>query len=311
MHHISVDEDATATRLDRFLADWAETEGHAFSRERIQGLIKQGEVRVNDQPVLKPAAGLQEGDVITLHLPQAVPLNLPAETLPIDIVHEDDALLVVSKPAGMLTHPTGRVLTGTLVNALLAHCGDRLSGINGVIRPGIVHRLDRDTSGLLAVAKTDAAHHHLSAQLKARTVHRHYVAIVQGVPDKSSGTVNAPIARNPRQRDLMMVHPQGRPATTHWQVVETIGQKFAKLHLQLETGRTHQIRVHMRHIRHPILGDPAYGSGVENLLRLTEKRQLLQAFHLEFIHPVTLQPVSFDIPEDPTIRQTWAMLNNR
>lgn len=307
-HQVLVSEEDQGERLDKLLA--SELEDFALSRERLQSLIKEGRVRVNDQLVNKPAFRLKEGDQLTVKIPEAQPIALPAESISLDVIYEDPMLLVVNKPSGMLTHPTGRERTGTLVNALLAHCGKSLSGINGQIRPGIVHRLDRETSGLLMVAKTDAAHFHLSAQLKDKSARRDYQAIVQGCFVKETGTVDAPIGRNPKQRDKMAVLPDGRPAITHWQVKERLGDKFALLQLSLETGRTHQIRVHMSHIGHPIFGDPLYGSGIEKVLKLKPEGQCLQAFRLSFIHPGG-ERMTFEILQDPEIGRIWEILASK
>lgn len=305
-HHLLVSEEDQGERLDKFLA--TELEEFALSRERLQGLIKDRQVLVNGKPETKPSTRLKEGDAIEVGIPEAQPIPLEPETIPLDVVYEDTALLVVNKPSGMLTHPTGRERTGTLVNALLAHCGNSLSGINGMIRPGIVHRLDRETSGLLMVAKTDTAHFHLSAQLKDKTARRNYRAIAQGQFKEESGTVDAPIGRNPKNRDKMAIIPDGRNAVTHWKVLERLGDKYALLELSLETGRTHQIRVHMSHIGHPLLGDPLYGSGVDKILKLKTQGQLLQAFRLSFIHPLSNERVTFKIPEDPEITRVWQWL---
>lgn len=307
-HRILISEEDQGERLDKLLA--SELEEFALSRERLQTLIKDGLVLVNDKVASKPALRLKEGDSVIVTIPEAQPIALAAENIPLEVIFEDSALLVVNKPAGMLTHPTGRERSGTLVNALLAHCGSSLSGINGQIRPGIVHRLDRDTSGLLMVAKTDAAHFHLSAQLKAKTARRDYRAIAQGFFPQDAGTVDAPIGRNPKVRDKMTVIADGRNAVTHWQVQERLADKFALLELSLETGRTHQIRVHMSHIGHPLFGDPQYGSGVEKVLKLKTQGQTLQAFRLSFQHPNGEQ-MTFEIPQDPEISRIWQLLADK
>jgi 23S rRNA pseudouridine1911/1915/1917 synthase len=296
-------------RLDRYLAD---SLAERFSREQLKKLIQQGAVTVNDQVITKASAPVKEGDSLTLTLPDLQPIALEPESIPLDVVFEDAHLLVVNKPAGMLTHPTGRELTGTLVNALLAHCEGSLSGINGMIRPGIVHRLDRDTSGLLVVAKNDIAHRHLADQMKAKTARREYQAIAQGVFPQSSGTVEAPIGRNPKHRDKMAVLAGGRPAVTHWQVLEVLHHQCAHLLLRLETGRTHQIRVHLAHIHHPIVGDPLYGTGFEKIWKIDRlpgfRGQLLQAFRLSFVHPVSQETMAFEIPQDPVITAALTLL---
>lgn len=305
-HNIWVSEDEQGERLDRIVA--SELEEWSISRERVQALIKEGLVEVNGKVSTKPALRLKNEDAVIVTIPEAKPLELQAESIPLDVIYEDTALLVVNKPRGMLTHPTGREQSGTLVNALLGYCGDRLSGINGVIRPGIVHRLDRDTSGLLMIAKTDAAHLFLSAQLKDKTARRDYRAIVQGRFTTEKGTVDAPIGRNPKNRDKMAIILDGRPAVTHWNVRKRLDDKFALVDLSLETGRTHQIRVHMSSVGHPLVGDILYGSGLERVIKLKTQGQLLQAYRLSFIHPDTRELVSFEIPEDPEITETWGWL---
>lgn len=306
-HQVLVSEEMQGERLDKLLA--SELEDYALSRERLQALIKEGRVTVNQKPSTKPSLRLKDGDTLCVEIPEAQPIALEAEAIPLDVIYEDPALLVVNKPSGMLTHPTGRERHGTLVNALLAHCGSSLSGINGMIRPGIVHRLDRETSGLLMVAKTDAAHFHLSAQLKEKTARRDYRAIAQGQFTENQGTVNAPIGRNPKNRDKMAIIQDGRAAVTHWQVLERIGDKYALLQLSLETGRTHQIRVHMSHIGHPLLGDPLYGSGIDKVIKLKTQGQLLQAFRLSFTHPLSEERLTFEIPQEPELTRVWQWLS--
>ncbi|HEY9745689.1 MAG TPA: RluA family pseudouridine synthase [Oculatellaceae cyanobacterium] len=305
-HKILVGEEEQGERLDKLLA--SELEEWQISRERVQGLIEAGYVTVNGRVVQKSSLRLKEGDALEVTIPEAKPIALDAEDIPLDVIYEDSFLLVVNKSRGMLTHPTGRERTGTLVNALLAHCGNSLSGINGEIRPGIVHRLDRDTSGLLMVAKNDVAHLFLSAQLKDKTARRDYRAIVQGRFAQDTGTVDAPIGRNPKNRDKMAILPDGRPSVTHWRVLERLGDKFALVELSLKTGRTHQIRVHMSAIGHPLLGDSLYGSGLERTLKLKIRGQMLQAFRLSFIHPDTRERLTFEIPQDPELTQIWEHL---
>ncbi|MDX2085802.1 MAG: RluA family pseudouridine synthase [Candidatus Melainabacteria bacterium] len=308
-----VAEDAADTRLDRFLTDELLQTPHELSRERLKALIQQGHVCVNHTPTQKPAFMLEEGDFVQLSIPEAKPLALQPEAIPLEVVYEDPHLLVIDKPTGMLTHPAGSTVTGTLVNALLAHCAGELSGINGWIRPGIVHRLDRDTAGLLMVAKTDTAHRHLSAQLKEKTAVREYLAIAQGHLQPEIGTIEAPIGRNPKQRQAMQVHPAqgGRAAITHWHTLEHVFDRFSLLRLRLETGRTHQIRVHLSHIRHPIVGDLLYGTGLEKtppLKPLHLQGQLLQAVKLSFVHPVSQKRLTFERPMNALLSQAWAFL---
>jgi 23S rRNA pseudouridine1911/1915/1917 synthase len=295
-------------RLDRFLAEMLSEER---SREQIKKYIQEGAVTVNGQVISKPAFALKEQMDVALIVPALKAIPLLSEDILLNVVYEDDDLLVVNKPRGMLTHPTGRVRTGTLVNALLHHCGDSLSGLNGEIRPGIVHRLDRDTSGLLVVAKHDRAHRGLSEQLQVKSMRRDYIAWVQGVPKESSGSVNQPIGRNPQHRDQMKVAPEGRSAVTHWNVLEAHHQ-FSKMALQLETGRTHQIRVHMAYLGHPLVGDPLYGTGLEKIWHLEKvpgfQGQMLQAVRLSFTHPMTQQEMMFEIPLEPLFTLVWQRL---
>lgn len=297
--------EAKEERLDKFLASELSDN---FSRERIKTLILEGRVLINGKLQTKAAFRLKEGDTIALSLPVPEPLQLLAEPIPLDVVYEDDCLLVVNKPRGMLTHPAGREQTGTLVNALLYHCHGRLSGINGILRPGIVHRLDRDTAGLLVVAKTEKAHRVLAEQMKLKTARREYYAVVQGNLSQDTGTVNAPIGRNPKHREKMAVISTGRPSVTHWEVLERIHGKFTWVRLRLETGRTHQIRVHMSHIGYPVVGDPQYGHGIEKVLKLNTAGQLLQAFRLGFIHPENKSPMAFEIPLEPMLADALVFL---
>ena len=317
---LHVDDTQTGERLDRFLASSPESETLSLSRERLKSLIQQGYVQVNQRPVTKPSLVLSESDTVELNVPPSEPLNLVAEAIPLEIVYEDNALLVVNKPRGMLTHPAGKYQTGTLVNALLHHCRDSngqstLSGINGVIRPGIVHRLDKDTSGLLVVAKTDAAHASLAKQLQPKHVtnevgkrmRREYMALVQGVPKQTTGVIDAPIGRDPKHREKMRITSgnDGRFARTHWETVDVIGYQYSLLRLSLDTGRTHQIRVHLAHIGHPVAGDVLYGTGLEKSLKLKPVGQRLQAISLTFEHPEDDRAVTFSVPLEPLIQSDW------
>ncbi len=303
---LTASEDSEAERLDKFLAEDLENiDGmkDAFSRERLKTLIQDGALSVNGKVIKKPAFRLKEGDQLELIIPELRPIELEPDDIPLEVIYEDKDLLVVKKPSGMLTHPAGKEVRNTLVNALLAHCEGELSGINGLLRPGIVHRLDRQTSGLLMVAKSDRAHRHLSRQLKERTAKRQYLALIQGNLKDETGSVEAPIGRNPKARDRMMVIETGRFARTHWEVLERINARFCLIRLRLETGRTHQIRVHMTHIGHPVVGDTQYGQGIEKVIRLQTSGQLLQAYRLEFIHPITEKVMTFEIPMDPDLKK--------
>ena len=290
------------TRLDRFLIDVTEN----ISRTHLQRLIRDGDVTVNDKVTKQPSYQLRTGARVCLSLSPPRPLDTIApEDIPLDILHEDSHLIVLNKPAGMLVHPASGVNSGTLVNALLSHCTD-LSGIGGVERPGIVHRLDKDTSGVLVVAKTDVVHRELSAQFEAHSITRQYIAVVCGVPSETTGTIDAHIARSRRDRRRMTtVKTGGRHAITHYAVSERYPQ-FAVVQLTLETGRLHQIRVHLQHLGHPVVGDAIYGGEQrarndaetaalkQALARL--KRQALHARLLGFVHPVTGEEVSFATP---------------
>ncbi|HBB34859.1 MAG TPA: RluA family pseudouridine synthase [Cyanobacteria bacterium UBA8803] len=267
-------------RLDRYLTQHLPH----LSRSRIQKLIAEGNVQINGQACTSKKATVQAGDRISLTIPEAKPLDLEPETIPLDILYEDDHLLIINKPAGLVVHPAPGHAKGTLVNALLAHCPN-LAGIGGVQRPGIVHRLDKDTSGAIAIAKTDLAHQNLQAQLKAKTARREYLGVVYGSPSADSGTINEPIGRHPVDRKKMAVVPLekgGRPAVTHWRVQERLGN-YTLMHFQLETGRTHQIRVHSAHIGHPIVGDPVYSKGRDIGVNLPG--QALHAWRLRLQHP--------------------------
>jgi 23S rRNA pseudouridine1911/1915/1917 synthase len=273
---------AGGPRLDRYLAEQLPD----LSRSRIQKLIDDHQVTVNDTVCTSRKMALKPGDRIHLTVPDATPMTLQPEAIPLDILYEDEHLLVVNKPAGLVVHPAPGHEGGTLVNALLAHCPDLL-GIGGVQRPGIVHRLDKDTSGAIAIAKTDQAHQHLQAQFKAKTARRQYLGIIYGAPDTAAGIVDQPIGRHPVDRKKMAVVPLnkgGRAAVTHWQVLERLGN-FSLLEFQLETGRTHQIRVHCAFMGHPIVGDPVYGSGRSVGVNLTG--QALHAWKLRLQHPIT------------------------
>ena len=274
-------------RLDVFLAERA-----GMTRSAVQRLLEQGLVTCGGRPVRKNAKTAL-GAVYRLTLPEAQPVALVAQAIPLDVVYEDADVLVINKPKGMVVHPAAGHADGTLVNALLHYCGDSLSGINGEKRPGIVHRIDRDTTGLLIVAKNDFAHQALSEQLKDHTLRRTYECIVRGGFSEDSGTVDAPIGRHPVDRKKMAVtEKNSRPAVTHWEVIARYGQ-YTHLRCHLETGRTHQIRVHMAYIRHPIAGDPVYGIGKPEL-GLTS--QCLHARELTFLHPRTGEAVTVCCP---------------
>lgn len=282
---LSVDESGAGVRIDKFLSDTLD----GFTRSGISKLIADGNVTVNAAQVSKNYK-CRMNDNILIVVPDAVPLEVQAENIPLDIVYEDDDLLVVNKPKGMVVHPAAGNYSKTLVNALLYHCRDSLSGINGVIRPGIVHRIDKDTSGLLIVAKNDAAHLSLAEQIKEHSFHRAYQAVCYGNIKEDSGTVHQPIGRNPKDRKKMAVTDKNsKDAVTHYEVLKRYGD-FTHIKCILETGRTHQIRVHMAYIGHPLAGDPVYGPKkvIESL-----NGQCLHAGEIGFIHPRTGEYLEF------------------
>jgi len=296
----TIGEAQAGLRLDRALAELLPD----LSRERIKALIVEGQI-VSGGRSLNPSMKVAVGQDYSITLPAPVALDAVAQDIPLDIVHEDADLIVVDKPAGLVVHPAAGNLDGTLVNALLHHCDGQLSGIGGVARPGIVHRIDKDTSGLLVVAKSDKAHEGLARQFKDHSIDRLYAAIVYGIPVPGSGTVDAWVGRSDADRKKMAVHREGRGkhAVTHYRVMERL-RGAAMVECRLETGRTHQVRVHMAHLGHPLIGDPVYGrerKGFKSILEtLSFKRQALHAKRLGFIHPVTEEPLIFDsaLPAD-------------
>ena len=283
--------DLSGERLDAFLA----RRGENLTRSAAQKLLEQGLVKLNGKPGKKNDK-LSPGDLVEYDIPEAKPVDIAATEIPLDIVYEDEDLLVINKPKGLVVHPAAGHQDDTLVNGLLYALGDDLSGINGELRPGIVHRIDKDTSGLLAVAKNDLAHTMLASQLKDHSMARSYEAIVVGSFREDSGTVDAPIGRHPTDRKKMCVTERNsRHAVTHWEVVKRY-RGYTHIRCRLETGRTHQIRVHMAHIGHPILGDMVYG---RKKPELGQDSQCLHAFSLCFTHPSTGQPVLVfaDLPQ--------------
>lgn len=274
-------------RLDVCINEWIDT----VSRSYLQKLIKEGNVTVNGKSV-KPSLSLKTDDEVIVFLPEAVEPEIKAENIPLDILYEDKDVLVVNKPKGMVVHPAAGHYEGTLVNALMYHCKDDLSGINGVMRPGIVHRIDRDTTGSLIVCKNDFAHQSIAAQLKEHSIKRVYKAIITGNFPDEEGTVNAPIGRHPTERKKMAINPNGREAITHYKILEPL-KGYAYAQFQLETGRTHQIRVHMASKGHPLLGDTVYGSSKDPY---HTNGQVLHAQTLGFIHPRSGEYIEVNAP---------------
>jgi 23S rRNA pseudouridine1911/1915/1917 synthase len=318
-------EDHIGQRLDRFLSDALPQ----LSRTRVQALIKQGQVASSGATIEDVKYRVKPGDSFELAVPPPAQDMLEPEDIPLDVVYEDDALIVIDKPAGLVVHPGAGQPAGTLVNALIAHCGKSLSGIGGVARPGIVHRLDQNTSGLMVVAKTDQAHRALAAQFadhgRTGDLERRYLALVWGAPSRPHGRIDAPIGRHPTSRTKMAVLPQtkGRHAATRWRVVETFGHDkegplASLLECTLETGRTHQVRVHLAHFGHPLVGDPLYGRGFKSKLqKLPEAargklaaldRQALHAARLAFVHPVTGSLLEFNSPLPDDLTEITATL---
>src|SRR6266849_10999 len=312
---VTVAGDEGSIRLDRVLA----VRLAELSRSRLKALILAGRVTVGSAPTRDPAYHVTAGDTITIDVPQAVAAEPAGEDIALDIVYEDDDIIVIDKPKGLVVHPAAGHETGTLVNALIAHCGTSLSGIGGVRRPGIVHRLDKDTTGLMVAAKNDGAHQSLTAQFadhgRTGAMERGYLALIWGVPSRQRGTIDAPIDRHPHAREKMAVRESGREAITHWEVRESCTGRDGKpvaslLACRLETGRTHQIRVHLAHIGHPLLGDSVYGPhfktkashlGPQSQAALAALgRQALHAYLLTLEHPKTGEILHWEspLPED-------------
>jgi 23S rRNA pseudouridine1911/1915/1917 synthase len=314
---VTVAGDEGSARLDRALA----VRLPELSRSRLKALILSGSVSIAGAPVLDPAYHVVAGDTITIDVPEAVAPEPKGENIALDIVYEDDDIIVIDKPRGLVVHPAAGHETGTLVNALIAHCGLSLSGIGGVRRPGIVHRLDKDTTGLMVAAKNDRAHQSLTGQFadhgRTGAMRRGYMALIWGVPNRQRGTVDAPIDRHPFAREKMAVRGSGREAVTHWEIQESFNGRDGKpvaalLACQLETGRTHQIRVHLAHIGHPLMGDAVYGPhfktkashlGPKSQAALDAlDRQALHAYLLALEHPQTGEILEWisDLPADLT-----------
>ncbi|WP_152669225.1 RluA family pseudouridine synthase [Paenibacillus sp. DMB20] len=302
MHEWIAENHEAKTRIDKYIAEGL---GEEASRSQVQLWIAEGHVQVNGSPV-KPNYKLSVGDRISLVIPEPEAVEIVPEDIPLEIAHEDRDVIVVNKPRGMVVHPAPGHSSGTLVNALMFHCKD-LSGINGELRPGIVHRIDKDTSGLIMAAKNDKAHASLAAQLKDHSVTRRYYAIVHGNISHDQGTIDAPIGRDPHDRKLYTVTDRNsKHAVTHFSVLERFGD-YNLLELKLETGRTHQIRVHMKYIGHPLVGDPVYGRSKG----LKMDGQALHAAVLGFIHPSTGEYIEFSAPLPEDMEELLAVLRSR
>lgn len=301
---VRLDSAHAGWRLDRALAAAVPT----MSRERLKALIRSGAVEAQGTAIRDPSLKVKGGEALRVAVPEAKPAHNEPQDIPLTILFEDEHLLVLDKPAGLVVHPAAGNFDGTLVNALLHHCAGKLSGIGGVARPGIVHRIDKDTSGLLVVAKTDVAHEGLSKQFAAHSIDRRYLALVNGVPTASAGTVDAPLARSAANRKKIAVveGKRGKRAVTHWKRLEVL-RDAALIECRLETGRTHQVRVHMASIGHPLLGDPAYGRSGKTHGKLLKElgfdRQALHAAELGFTHPVTKHRLSFSSPMPPDMQE--------
>ena len=283
-----VNDELQNTRIDKYLSSLFDD----TSRTYIQKLIKDGNILVNGN-VCKPNYNLQFGDEIDVTIPEPVVANITPEDLPIDIIYEDSDVLIVNKGKDMIVHPAPGHYSGTLVNAIMFHCRDNLSQINGVMRPGIVHRIDKDTTGALVICKNDISHNFIAEQLKAHSITRKYVGIVQGIIKDDEGTINAPIGRHPINRKEMAInYKNGKEAVTHYKVLKRFS-KYTYVEFQLETGRTHQIRVHMSSINHPLLGDEVYN---HNKCPYKLQGQCLHAKKIGFVHPTTKEYVEFEAP---------------
>ena len=302
---------ADGWRLDRALADALPT----LSRERLKVLINAGQVAQGDVLVREPARRASAGDTFAVTVPLPAPAHNEAQDIPLVVAFEDEHLIVVDKPAGLVVHPAAGNLDGTLVNALLHHCGGSLSGIGGVARPGIVHRIDKGTSGLMVAAKTDRAHEGLAKQFAAHSIDRRYRAIAAGRIAQPGGTIDAPLARSPQNRKKVAIvspnHSGAKRAVTHWRKLDDL-REATLVECRLETGRTHQVRVHMASIGHPLLGDPVYGRDRKATKPLLETlgfhRQALHAQHLGFIHPITSAAMAFDSPMPADMQELFSHL---
>lgn len=291
METIKINEESVGKRIDSFIPSIKKD----ISRSMVQKLIEEKNIKVNGKET-KHSYKLKLNDEIEISIPEAKEIDLKAQDIPLDIIYEDNDIIVINKPKGMVVHPANGNPDGTLVNAVMAICKDSLSGIGGEIRPGIVHRLDKDTSGAIIVAKNDKAHVNLSEQLKEHKVKKTYLALVRGIIKENEATINMPISRSNKDRKKMDVNKEGKEAITHFKVLRRYKNKYTLLQINLETGRTHQIRVHLSYIGYPIIGDEVYSNGKNEW---DIKGQCLHAWNLEFMHPITKEKISLEaeIPE--------------
>ena len=315
-------DDTPADRVDRFLAVHLDSPSQPLSRSRIKALILAGQLSEDGRTLTDPSASVKPGSHYSLTMPPAINAVPQAENIALDILFEDMHLIVLNKPAGIVVHPAPGSLTGTLVNALIAHCGPSLTGIGGVMRPGIVHRLDKDTSGTMIVAKTDAAHRRLAEMFAAHDLDRRYQALVWGTNIKCGGTINQPIGRASYDRKRQAITTKGRNAVTFWQTLRQFPPFGSHMECRLETGRTHQIRVHLAHIGHGVIGDPLYGRAPraaqmpDNLARsrLSQMRkfdrQALHASYLSFAHPITSEALTFETPLPADMASLLSLIEN-
>ena len=301
MEELIVDQE-NKERIDKYIAKCLPD----LSRVMVQKLIEENQILVNRNPV-KTSYAIQKGDSITITIPEAKETTLKPQDIPLDIVYEDDDILVVNKAKGMVVHPAAGNPEGTLVNAVMAHCKGNLSGIGGELRPGIVHRLDKDTSGLLIVAKNDKAHIQMSKQIQDREVKKIYIALVRGIISENEATINMPIGRSMQDRKKMAVTKKGKEAITHFQVLERF-DKYTLLKVKIDTGRTHQIRVHMAEIGHPVVGDMLYSNGKNEF---GVEGQMLHATSLDFKHPVTQKPLHLEAPLPQYFEEVLKQLKNK
>ena len=301
MEELIVDQE-NKERIDKYIAKCLPD----LSRVMVQKLIEEKQILVNEKSV-KTSYTVQKGDKITITIPEAKETTLKPQDIPLDIVYEDDDILVVNKAKGMVVHPAAGNPEGTLVNAVMAHCKGNLSGIGGELRPGIVHRLDKDTSGLLIVAKNDKAHSQMSKQIQDREVKKIYIALVRGIISENEATINMPIGRSMQDRKKMAVTKKGKEAITHFQVLERF-DKYTLLKVKIDTGRTHQIRVHMAEIVHPVVGDMLYTNGKNEF---GVEGQMLHATSLDFKHPVTQKPLHLEAPLPEYFEEVLKQLKNK